>query len=207
MKVCSHCKQNLPKSDYYIWNNKIWPYCKKCESYRKKQQLLNFKKSCLSYKNQHCCSICGYDKCITALDFHHVDPNQKEFTISSSKKMLLDEKIKSELDKCDVVCSNCHRELHAVENGEFSPNILQPKSLTYCIDCSTECDINAQRCKECNKKYQKRNQPSKEQLIKDFHELKFFTKIGRKYNVSDNAVRKWFKSYDLSAVIQIRTGT
>ncbi len=56
------------------------------------------------------CSLCGYNKCVQALDFHHLDPLQKDFTISSKKTKF--DKLKSELDKCILVCANCHREIH-----------------------------------------------------------------------------------------------
>lgn len=57
-----------------------------------------------------CCEKCGYDKCIRALEFHHLDPLQKDFNISG--KMCAFEKIKKEVDKCILVCSNCHKEIH-----------------------------------------------------------------------------------------------
>lgn len=59
------------------------------------------------------CYICGYDRCKEALDFHHLDPTQKEFNLSSrdlSSDWLI---VKPEIDKCVLLCSNCHRELHA----------------------------------------------------------------------------------------------
>jgi len=56
------------------------------------------------------CEICGYDKCIQALEFHHLDPLQKDFTISSNSFSF--EKMKKEADKCILVCSNCHKEIH-----------------------------------------------------------------------------------------------
>lgn len=65
------------------------------------------------------CEICGYDKCERALEFHHLDPTQKEFTISGSLNHLSDfnmEKYYSEVDKCILVCSNCHAEIHEKEN-------------------------------------------------------------------------------------------
>jgi 5-methylcytosine-specific restriction endonuclease McrA len=58
-----------------------------------------------------CCSACGYDKCLNALEFHHINPDEKEFSISKSSSLTLDA-IKSELDKCVLLCSNCHREVH-----------------------------------------------------------------------------------------------
>lgn len=57
------------------------------------------------------CGICGYDKCLSALDLHHLDPLAKEFNISSGNKnnwALLCE----EAQKCVLLCSNCHREVH-----------------------------------------------------------------------------------------------
>lgn len=59
-----------------------------------------------------CCQICGYDKCIAALDFHHKD-DDKEFGLSSKGRTLNFEKMKIEAQKCILVCANCHREIHA----------------------------------------------------------------------------------------------
>ncbi len=56
------------------------------------------------------CSLCGYNKCVTALQFHHIDPKEKDFTIAG--KSLSFEKLKKEVDKCILVCSNCHSEIH-----------------------------------------------------------------------------------------------
>lgn len=57
------------------------------------------------------CEICGYNKCLTALQFHHKDPSKKDFTISGSSKAY--ETLRLEVDKCILVCSNCHAEIHA----------------------------------------------------------------------------------------------
>ncbi|MCA0187800.1 MAG: HNH endonuclease [Proteobacteria bacterium] len=59
------------------------------------------------------CVLCGYDRCIEALEFHHKDPDLKDFTISAKGHCRAWESIKAELNKCVLVCSNCHRELHA----------------------------------------------------------------------------------------------
>ena len=53
-----------------------------------------------------------YLSCMSALEFHHLDPKQKDFSISQQKLKNLDE-LKLECDKCILVCSNCHREIHA----------------------------------------------------------------------------------------------
>jgi DNA-binding Lrp family transcriptional regulator len=67
------------------------------------------KKKCVDYKGGKC-KICEYDKCIGALEFHHLDPNEKDFRISSGIKKW--ELVKKEIEKCILVCSNCHREIH-----------------------------------------------------------------------------------------------
>lgn len=60
------------------------------------------------------CVICGYKKCANALDFHHLDPETKEFEfgkiVANPKKQ---ERIADELAKCILLCANCHREAHA----------------------------------------------------------------------------------------------
>ena len=56
------------------------------------------------------CVKCGYNKCLKALEFHHLDPSQKDFTISNDHFKLLDAVAESK--KCILICSNCHKELH-----------------------------------------------------------------------------------------------
>ena len=60
------------------------------------------------------CNLCGYNKNITALEFHHRDSSTKDFSIdirklANTKK----ETLLLELEKCDLICANCHREIHA----------------------------------------------------------------------------------------------
>lgn len=86
--------------------------CKKCavisvDKRRKKIKVLS-----VEYKGGKCI-ICGYNKCIQALQFHHRDPLQKEFSISANGNTRSWDEIKKELDKCDLLCANCHAETHA----------------------------------------------------------------------------------------------
>lgn len=71
----------------------------------------------IEYKGGKCIT-CGYTRCQAALDFHHLDPTQKEFGISLDGITRSWTRVQAELDKCVLVCSNCHREIHA--------GILQP---------------------------------------------------------------------------------
>lgn len=56
------------------------------------------------------CIRCGYDKSFVALQAHHRDPGTKRFTISGSHSRSW-ESIRKELDKCDLLCGNCHAEI------------------------------------------------------------------------------------------------
>lgn len=56
------------------------------------------------------CEICSYDTCLSALEFHHPNPAVKEFNISD--RVTTFEDIQAELDKCHLLCANCHREVH-----------------------------------------------------------------------------------------------
>lgn len=84
-------KKNITKSESVI----LW---------RKRVKL-----KLIGYKGGKC-EICGYNKCLTALHFHHKDPNEKDFNISGKSYSF--EKLKKEVDKCILVCSNCHSEIH-----------------------------------------------------------------------------------------------
>lgn len=59
------------------------------------------------------CEICGYDKCIDALEFHHKDPACKDFSISAKGYTRSWDAVEKELSKCILLCANCHREVHA----------------------------------------------------------------------------------------------
>lgn len=59
------------------------------------------------------CQICNYNKCLSALEFHHINPMNKDFNIAANSKYRNLTKLKKEVDKCILVCANCHREIHA----------------------------------------------------------------------------------------------
>jgi hypothetical protein len=69
------------------------------------------KQNAVNYKGDKC-MICGYDRCIEALVFHHIDEN-KGFGIASRGYTRSWFSVKEELDKCIMVCANCHAEIHA----------------------------------------------------------------------------------------------
>jgi hypothetical protein len=59
-----------------------------------------------------CCKICGYNRCLRALEFHHVDPKVKAFSLSLNSGVT-QEKLVDEAMKCVLLCANCHREVEA----------------------------------------------------------------------------------------------
>lgn len=62
------------------------------------------------------CSRCGYSKYSEVLEFHHKDPLIKDFNVSSKGHCRSWKRVQQEIEKCDLLCANCHRELHAEQN-------------------------------------------------------------------------------------------
>lgn len=58
------------------------------------------------------CIRCGYDRCFQALEFHHRDPSTKDKTIKLSGGSVSMKRMIDEAEKCDLLCANCHREVH-----------------------------------------------------------------------------------------------
>ncbi len=96
--------------------------CKKCEYLYSRRYLENLKVRAIKYGGGEC-QKCGYDKCWRALHFHHVDPKLKEFNIFECrpgyKKVRNWELLKKEINKCILLCSNCHTEIHAEDERIF----------------------------------------------------------------------------------------
>lgn len=113
MTTCNICFKDKPREEFnkngsYKGRPKFKPMCKSCE-YSKKVE--RFKDIAISVYGSLSCSSCGYDKCFAAIDFHHRNPSEKE--ISPCTLLFRSEKvIREELHKCDILCANCHREVH-----------------------------------------------------------------------------------------------
>jgi hypothetical protein len=75
-----------------------------------------------------CCEQCGYDRCVEALEFHHTDPSLKDFNVSSKGYTRSWKRVQEELDKCVMLCANCHRELH-VKLAALSSNVQMTSGL------------------------------------------------------------------------------
>lgn len=119
MKVCSKCGEEKEESEFNMHVRKLRNSCKDCDHaackitrdiYREAKR-----KFVRDYKTSNGCASCG-DKRPYVLDFHHIDPSTKTGEVSAlitsgsnMKRLVL------EIDKCIVLCSNCHRELHHYE--------------------------------------------------------------------------------------------
>jgi len=76
----------------------------------KRRKAIKYK--AIAYLGGKCC-FCGYNRCLSALDFHHIDESLKSFGLSQRGLTRSWERTKQELEKCVLVCANCHREIHA----------------------------------------------------------------------------------------------
>lgn len=106
---CKIC--DIVLNDENIASKKHYPICKSCNSKRTIKREKDGKKNAVDYMGGKC-SICGYDKCIRALEFHHLDPSKKSKDYNKRFKVWAFERQKKELENCIIVCSNCHREIH-----------------------------------------------------------------------------------------------
>jgi len=102
-EVIAFCKKLL-KTNYSSLTN-----YQKVKRRRKKIKILG-----VIYKGGKCIK-CGYNKYFENLEFHHIDPTKKEFTISQKSNHRW-KTIKKELNKCILLCSTCHRETHIEQN-------------------------------------------------------------------------------------------
>ena len=159
------------------------------------------------------CALCGYNKIPSALEFHHIDPNQKTYGIGANGICHDLEKDLAEIKKCLLVCANCHREIH---NDFYSEKELWEKQIFdenyanhlreskisqeyFCKECGVKITrySSSGLCSECAHKARRTTErPSREDL-KFLIRTKPFTQIGVQYGVSDNSIRKWCKAEGL----------
>lgn len=129
MKLCRKCSQEKPLSCFHKRGNGHQSICKDCKSkysskkyqedptYKAKRKIraVADRKRNREFLNRYkriCkCRLCGEAEPV-ALDFHHLDPNEKDFEPSNLKTYSRGT-IKREVRKCVVLCSNCHRKVHA----------------------------------------------------------------------------------------------
>jgi len=125
MRVCSTCKCEKDFSEFHKKGNGYSYMCKECRKVYIRQHYLNNKETYINkateetkrrrdwfieLKSKLKCEVCGENH-IACLDFHHKNPSEKEITVSLAA-MYSKTKVLNEIEKCIVLCANCHRKLH-----------------------------------------------------------------------------------------------
>ena len=122
-KTCKGCGNKIPRKipGHHRKTKKNRKYCYNCSPLRPPKHRLDTpeyrsekrrRKAVLIKMRGGCCKKCGYNKSITALSFHHRNPKIKKFDISNGNLMLDWDGVIAEAKKCDILCLNCHAELH-----------------------------------------------------------------------------------------------
>jgi hypothetical protein len=111
-KLCPHCQTNKPLSEFHskINENRLNSWCKTCVYARQSKRWTDRKLKAVELMGGKC-QKCGYDKNYGALQFHHLNPEDKEYNWAKLKfrpwKIII-----NELSKCILLCANCHAETH-----------------------------------------------------------------------------------------------
>ena len=115
MRRCAKCGETKGCDAFYgktkIAQGKRYSssYCKGCDKARVAARIRRIRAEAVGYAGGKCVG-CGYDRCVGALEFHHRDPAGKDFILNRARSF--SERMKAEIDKCDLLCANCHREAH-----------------------------------------------------------------------------------------------
>ena len=163
------------------------------------------------------CCLCVYNKSISALEFHHIISDKKIYGIAEKGTCHDLEQDLKEIQKCILVCANCHREIHdglydekvlikaQIYNENIANQLREAKRQLYerknyfCHSCGTMITkySKLQLCEKCSHETTRLVQrPSREELKNLIRTLPF-TVIGKQYGVSDNAIKKWCKAENL----------
>jgi hypothetical protein len=198
-KLCRRCGTTKHNSEFYRRRkgSDLVAYCKPCMNNQAVERQRHLKQEAIDYKGGSC-ERCGYNKCPAALEFHHTDPTQKDFSISHTKNANLNDTIRLELDKCIVLCANCHREEHwsgKLDTINLTHLYKKPKVIKRCVGCDVVVDYKATRCAPCHSKAREKIMwPDTAELVKMVENTNY-SAVGRALGVSNIAVRKRIKNH------------
>lgn len=207
IKYCTKCCENKNIDDFFKkrTEKRVCSWCKSCLYKVQKQRWTDRKLQAIALFGNKC-SICGYSKNYAALEFHHLDPTQKEFDWKSLRLKNWDSIIK-ELKKCTLLCRNCHAETHNPDSvldinqdrnsANNNLNLEEIKPTGKCIGCESDVYGTKYCSTKCSQYARRRiSRPSYDELL-EMIEKYGYTETGRKFKVSDNAIRKWVKAYEV----------
>lgn len=152
------------------------------------------------------CEKCGYNKNLSALDFHHLDPTGKESQLDARKLSNSTMKwIMTEFEKCQVLCANCHREEHSPEllianirtqvsdKAEGKITRVAEQGKPKCLDCGEEINYTYVRCNPCASKAKRKVERPDLLLLTQEVANSGYAEAGRKYNVSPKSIKRWLE--------------
>lgn len=184
-----YCSSNCQQEYQYQEKIKQW----KSGTFNGRSGKYGLSKSVRKYmllKANNRCELCGWNKINsytgkTPLEIHHIDG---DYTNNTEENL-------------QVLCPNCHsltgtyKSLNKIgrEGREFYSNRKENR----CIDCGTIISDNATRCRHCQGKTRIEQPPISREELKQLIRTTPFTTIGKAYNISDNAIKKWCDKYNL----------
>lgn len=123
--TCQTCNRELPISEFPTMGRSVGGYprirahCRRCFYQSAHCGKASVARKVLMDRLKSRCVVCGYDRCKSAIEFHHVDPTTKIRSITAfvqqrggDQELGTDDEFVAELKKCITICSNCHREHH-----------------------------------------------------------------------------------------------
>jgi 5-methylcytosine-specific restriction endonuclease McrA len=113
-KELKPCKTHGDTLHYQMKNQPNSWKCQKCNTERVTEMRRKNKRKLVEFFGGKC-TKCGYDRYVGALEFHHLDPNSKEFGMGAGGISWSFKRMVEEAKKCILVCSNCHREIHSMD--------------------------------------------------------------------------------------------
>lgn len=151
-------------------------------------QLAPFVRNYMLEKAEYKCTKCGWHEInpttgLIPLEVHHKDGDYRN----------------NKEDNLEVLCPNCHSLTPNFKalNKEGRENRTNTGRKNYCVDCGAPITAEAIRCYACERKNRITEKPVTREELKDLIRVISFTQIGNQFGVTDNAIRKWCKNYNL----------
>ena len=176
--------------------------------YDKQRERANFRKAELVRLLGGKCVKCGYHENYAALEFHHMNPSEKSFQLdarhiaNTSKELLMEE-----VEKCILLCSNCHKEIHhpylstslvdkwTIDTGNKTRTIYKEKKKSKCPVCGEMFD-SVKGKKYCSNECRKKSKgyPEKNEVMEKYKELKSQQKVAEFFGLTRKIIINILKS-------------